>query len=81
MVGPNLLIECTNHKVDLVGKTLSKESANKIKGSVTIENDIWLGSNVTNLPDVIVSEGCVIGAGSIMTKTLPPYSICIGIPC
>ena len=81
MIGPNLVLECTNHKTNKVGKTMFAESRNKIRGGVTIEDDVWLGANVTILPNVIIPEGCVVGAGSIVTKKLPPYSICVGIPC
>jgi serine acetyltransferase len=30
---------------------------------------------------VIIGEGCVVGAASVVTKSLPPYTICLGIPC
>lgn len=39
------------------------------------------GTYITVLPNVIISEGTVVGAGSVVTKPLPPYSICLGTPC
>lgn len=81
MVGPNLVIECTNHKMDTIGVSMFEIAKQKIREAVTIENDVWMGANVTILPGVKISEGCVIGAGSIVTKNLPPYSICVGTPC
>ncbi len=50
------------------------------KGSVTIHKNVWLGDNVIILPGVDIGEGCVVGASSVVTKDLPPYSICVGIP-
>lgn len=81
MVGPNLVIECTNHKTDVVGQSMFEVSYDKICGGVSIEDDVWLGANVIILPNTVISEGTVVGAGSVVTKPLPPYSICLGIPC
>ncbi len=48
---------------------------------ITIENDVWLGSGVHIMPGVTIGRGCVIGAGSIVTKDIPPYSLAVGNPC
>ena len=81
MIGPNLVIECTNHKMCSVGKTMYDEAKIKDGRGVSIEDDVWMGANVVILPDVVISEGAVIGAGSIVTRSLPPYSVCVGTPC
>ena len=47
---------------------------------VTIGNDVWLGAGVTVLGGVIIGDGCVGGAGAVVTKDLPPYSIAMGVP-
>lgn len=47
---------------------------------ITIENDVWIGTNVTILPGVWIGKCSVIGAGSIVTKDVPPYSIVAGVP-
>ena len=46
-----------------------------------IESDTWIGCNVTILPGVTIGQGCVIGAGSVVTTPLPPYTVCVGSPC
>lgn len=48
--------------------------------SVYIGNRCWLGENVAILPGVILGEGCIVGAGSIVTKSFPAYSVIIGNP-
>lgn len=48
---------------------------------IVIENDCWLASNVTVCGGVTIGEGCVIGAGSIVTKDIPPHSLAVGNPC
>ena len=47
---------------------------------ITIEDDCWLGSGVKVLDGVTIGHGSVIGAGSIVTKNIPPFSIAVGVP-
>ncbi len=47
---------------------------------VTIENYCWLGAKALILPGVTIGEGTVIGAGSVVSKDIPPYSIAVGNP-
>jgi acetyltransferase-like isoleucine patch superfamily enzyme len=47
---------------------------------VVIEDNVWLGYNVTVLPGVTIGKGSVIGAGSVVTSDIPPYSIAVGNP-
>ena len=47
---------------------------------VIIENDVWIGVNVTVLPGVTVGEGSVIGAGAVVTKDVNPYTVVAGVP-
>jgi acetyltransferase-like isoleucine patch superfamily enzyme len=47
---------------------------------IVIDDDVWVGSNVTFLDGVHVGTGCVIGAGAVVTKDLPPYSVAAGVP-
>ncbi|PSB09569.1 hypothetical protein C7B62_12775 [Pleurocapsa sp. CCALA 161] len=52
----------------------------RTKGAINIGNGVWIGDNVTILPGVEIANGAVIGAGSIVTKSIPPYSIAVGNP-
>jgi acetyltransferase-like isoleucine patch superfamily enzyme len=45
-----------------------------------IGRDCWLGAAVTVLGGVQIGDGCVIGAGAVVTKDMPPYSIANGVP-
>lgn len=49
-------------------------------GPVTIENDVWLGTGVVVLPDITIGEGAVVGANSVVTKDVGPYTIVGGSP-
>ena len=48
---------------------------------ISIGNNVWLGSNVIVLPGVKIGDGCVIGAGSVVTKDIEANSVAVGIPC
>jgi acetyltransferase-like isoleucine patch superfamily enzyme len=50
------------------------------KGDIIIENDVWIGAKSTILSGVKLYNGSVVGAGSIVTKDVPPYSIVAGNP-
>ena len=52
----------------------------KIPGPVVIEDEVWLGERVCVMPNVSIGKHSVIGANSVVTKDIPPYSIAVGSP-
>jgi acetyltransferase-like isoleucine patch superfamily enzyme len=48
---------------------------------VVIEDDVWIGMGVKLLPGIRIGTGSIIGAGSVVTNDIPPYSIAMGTPC
>ena len=50
------------------------------KGNVIIENDVWIGYGSAILSGVRINNGAVIGAGSVVTKDIPPYEMWAGNP-
>ncbi|MCZ4354184.1 CatB-related O-acetyltransferase [Roseovarius aestuarii] len=51
-----------------------------LKSGAVIGNDVWIGTNAMIMRNVTVGDGAVIGAGSIVTKDVEPYSIVVGTP-
>lgn len=47
---------------------------------VSIGNDVWTGHHVNIMPGVNVGDGAAIGAGSVVTKDVPPYAVVAGVP-
>jgi acetyltransferase-like isoleucine patch superfamily enzyme len=47
---------------------------------IEIGDDCWLGTGVRVLDGVTIGRGCVIGAGAVVTKDIPPYSVAVGVP-
>ena len=48
---------------------------------ITVGNDVWIGGNVVVLAGVTIGDRCVVGAGSVVTRDLPPDSLAVGNPC
>lgn len=48
---------------------------------VHIGSDCWFGASVTVCPGVTIGDNCVIGAGSVVTRDIPPNSFAAGVPC
>ncbi len=59
------------------GTVFDYEYAKPIK----IGNNCWLAGNVTVIGGVNIGDGCVIGAGSVVTRDIPPDSLAVGNPC
>lgn len=50
------------------------------KGLIIVENDVWIGKNSTVLAGIRIKSGAIVGAGSVVTKDVPPYAIVVGNP-
>jgi acetyltransferase-like isoleucine patch superfamily enzyme len=53
---------------------------NSYKGSITVCADAWIGTGAVILPNVTIGEGAVVGANSVVTKSVPPYTVVGGVP-
>ena len=56
------------------------EQGNTDVAPVVIGDDCWIGRRVMIMAGVTIGEGCVIAAGAVVTKDIPPYSVVGGIP-
>lgn len=79
MMAPECMIYTKNHSIErtdipmnLQGETLEKP--------VVIGNDVWIGARVIILPGVNIGEGSVLGAGCVVTRDVPPYTVVGGVP-
>lgn len=52
-----------------------------LKGDTIVENDVWIGQNVTIMPGSHIGDGAIIGANSTVAGNIPPYSVAVGNPC
>ena len=80
MIGPYLVAECDDHIYNVPGKKMYEIRKQRNRAPITVEDDVWMGANVTILKGVVVREGSIVGAGSVLTKSTVPYSISLGLP-
>ena len=52
----------------------------EVPGPVVIEDEAWIGERVCIMPNVTIGKHSVVGANSVVTKDIPPYSIAVGCP-
>lgn len=63
------------HPVCYIKRINQKDGANVKNGPITIEENVWVGSNSTILKNVIIGKNSVIGANSLVLKSVPPDSL------
>ena len=79
MMGPDVFIIGENHDFDDINISMRLQGYIESK-PICIEDDVWIGGRVIILPGVRIEKGAIIGAGSVVTKDIPPYAICAGNP-
>jgi acetyltransferase-like isoleucine patch superfamily enzyme len=77
-VGPNCNLLGENHRFERRDVPIHKQG-NVPKG-LRIGDDVWIGSNSVILPGVQLARGCIVGAGSVVTRDVPEYVIVVGNP-
>lgn len=80
LIGPNCNIVPTNHNFDSIDLPIRNQGFQDSKGGVIIEDDVWLGANVTLLDGAIIRKGCIIAAGAVVNGPTEPFGIYAGIP-
>lgn len=77
-IGPNCSLITAHHRFDRPDKPMAWQGITL--GPITIEDDVWLGVNVTVLPNVQIGRGAIVGANAVVTKDVPSYAIVAGVP-
>ncbi|RZK02633.1 MAG: acyltransferase, partial [Flavobacterium sp.] len=76
MIASHVAITSLTH--DYSSKNMKTEPP--VDKPIIIENDVWIGSHAVIMPGITIGEGAVVGAGSVVTKNVEPYTIVIGNP-
>lgn len=86
LLAPNVAFTGGDHRFDLPGIVIIdtglerwRKVQTKQKG-ITVEDDVWIGYGATIMDGITVGEGSIIGARSVVTKDIEPYSIYAGVP-
>lgn len=76
-IGPNCGFYTAGHPLDVRQRNAGLEFAKPI----AVGNNVWIGAGVCVLPGVSIGDNCVIGAVSVVNKTIPADSLAVGNPC
>lgn len=81
-IGAGTMVITGNHipTVGIPHYILGRQHVNDKECDIIVEEDVWVGANVTLLAGSHISRGCIIGACSLVNKEIPPYAVAVGIP-
>lgn len=77
-IAQNVVISGLNHNFENISKVIAEQGVNTKQ--ITIEDNVWIGANCIILAGVHIGKHVVIGAGSVVTKDISPYSVAMGNP-
>ena len=73
-----ITVTALNHNFENAEKHIDEQGVSTTP--VTIEDDVWIGANAVILPGVHIGNHCVVAAGAVVTKDVPPHSLVGGVP-
>ncbi len=79
LIGSGVHLYVSNHKYSDASLPIYYQGHSEVK-PVVIKKGCWIGANAIILPGVTVGVNAVIGAGSVVTKSVPDYAIAVGAP-
>ena len=78
LIGPYTVIHSANHIIPPKPEPIKESGWEMAK--VTLVKNCWIAAHCTVLPGVRIGEGAVIGAGAVVTKDIPRFTIAVGVP-
>jgi galactoside O-acetyltransferase len=78
LLGPNVVLRASDHTFARVDMPIRLQGHSG--GVIVLEDDVWLAANVVVTRDTRIGRGSIVGAGSVVTHDIPPYSIAAGAP-
>ena len=78
LVGPRVLMRATDHAFSRTDIPIWQQG--HVPGVIRIEDDVWIGGNVTILGGTTIGRGAVVAAGAVVTTDVPAYAVVGGVP-
>lgn len=79
LIGSGAHFYASNHRFDQHDRLIA-EQGHSPSEDIVIEDDVWIGANAIILPGVRVGRHSVVAAGSVVTKSVEPFSMYAGVP-
>ena len=78
LIAPNVVMRSSDHVTTHSDIVIAEQGHNS--DEIIVEDDVWLGSNVTVVGGVRIGRGAVIAAGSVVARDVKPYTVVVGVP-
>jgi acetyltransferase-like isoleucine patch superfamily enzyme len=78
MIAPNCVLVAFGHSFHDLATPMMLQPWTYAK--IVIDDDVWIGANCTITQGVRLGRGCIVGAGSVVTKDVEPYAVVGGVP-
>lgn len=79
LLSPNVIISDHSHETSILDRSILNSGISKAK-SVRLKKGCWVGANSVILPGVTIGEHSVIGANSVVRKSVPNFCVAVGSP-
>jgi maltose O-acetyltransferase len=79
LMGQNVTILTTRHEFENPNIPIHEQGTSE-RRPVRVGDDVWIGANSILLPGITIGDGAVIGAGSVVTRDIPPFAVVAGNP-
>lgn len=76
-LGPECFLTASDYGAE-PGKKIVEQQ--RLEADIVVGNDVWLGARVFVTAGVEIGDGCIVGAGAVVTRSLPPGSVAVGVP-
>lgn len=77
-IGADVHLLAENHVFREADRLIAEQGVSR--RGIVIEDDVWIGDRVIVLDGVRIARGAVVGAGSVVTRDIPPYAVAVGNP-
>lgn len=77
-IAPNVVIVGSNHVFSDPSKTIKLQGT--CSKGILIDDDVWIGANITILDGVHIGKGSIVAAGAVVNKDVPPMTVVAGVP-
>ena len=81
LFGSDVMIIGGDHNYLALGQRMWESTSGGTEADIRVDDDVWCGARAILLKGVRIREGTVVGAGSVVTRELPPYIVAAGNPC
>ena len=85
-LGADVKIITSNHLIDFANvqcslqRRIGARELDEARGPVVIGNNVWIGDSAIILTGVSIGDGALIGAGAVVTRDIPDFGVCAGVP-